>query len=289
MIEFFEATGVHAQVHARCLATGRQTGVGSGERAVLASVVKVPLVLEFARQVAAGQLDPADRVRVSAEDRLGGTGTAGCADDVELSLRDAAFLAMSVSDNSAADLLFDRVGVDNVQALVTELGLTATRVVCPPRDVVRSMAEDVGARGPADFAARFPRLTAEEVLATRALDPAHTNAGTPEEMTRLLELVWTDRAGPPESCAAVRRWMAQQVNWLRLGSAFPAEASVAGKTGTLPCVRNEIGVVTYPDGGRYAVAVFTRVASLEGRRPDIERAIGLTARAAVESLRQPDA
>ncbi|EID55576.1 serine hydrolase [Saccharomonospora xinjiangensis] len=286
MIAFFETTGVRAWVHARCLATGRQAGYRAGERVVLASVVKVPLVLEFARQVAAGQLDPTDRVRVTAGDRLGGTGTAGCSDDVELSLRDAAFLAMSLSDNSAADLLFDRVGVENVQALMTELGLTSTRVVCPPRDVVRSMAEEIGAGDPAEFAARFPLLTAEDVLATRALDAKHTNASTPEDMTRLLELVWTDKAGRPESCAAVRAWMAQQVNWLRLGAAFPPEVSVEGKTGTLPCVRNEIGVVTYPDGGRYAVAVFTRVASLEGRRPDIERAIGLTARAAVESLRE---
>ncbi|AIJ25509.1 beta-lactamase class A [Amycolatopsis methanolica 239] len=109
-------------LHARCLDCGGETGHHPDEPVVLASVVKVPLVLELARQVAAGQLDPADRLRVTAADRLSGTGTAGCADDVEMSLRDAAFSALSVSDNTAADLLFDRVGLDNVRSLLRELG-----------------------------------------------------------------------------------------------------------------------------------------------------------------------
>ena len=66
---------------------------------------KVLLVLEFARQAMAGQLDPRERVRITAEHRLGGWGTSGCLDDVELSLRDLAHFAMSVSDNTSADLL----------------------------------------------------------------------------------------------------------------------------------------------------------------------------------------
>lgn len=50
-----------AGVHARCLDTGRESGFGADDHVVLASVVKVPLVLEFARRVAAGRLEPTDR------------------------------------------------------------------------------------------------------------------------------------------------------------------------------------------------------------------------------------
>jgi beta-lactamase class A len=281
----FEAAGVRCWMHARCLHCDREHGAGADEPVVLASVVKVVLVLEFARQVAAGQLDPTDRMRVRGVDRLGGTGTAGCADDVELSLRDAALFALSISDNSAADLLFDRVGLDNVRSLLRELNLPHTTVFGPPRDVLRTLAEDVGAGDQAEFARRFPTLTAQQVLATRALDPAATTASTPREMTRLLAMVWQDRAGPPTACGQVRELLAQQVNTSRLRSGFPPHVRVAGKTGSLPCVRNEIGVAEYPDGHRYAVAVFTRGGSLEIHQPDLDRAIGDAARRAVDAIR----
>jgi beta-lactamase class A len=88
--EIFAKVGVRGWVHARCFDCGAEAGLGADEPVVLASVVKVPLVLEFARQVAAGQLDPAARMWARAVDPLGGVGTAGCFDDVELSLRDAA-------------------------------------------------------------------------------------------------------------------------------------------------------------------------------------------------------
>ncbi|MEV6257595.1 serine hydrolase [Nocardia sp. NPDC051911] len=281
MQEIFRTVGVEGWVHARCVECGAEAGVRADEPVVLASVVKVPLVLEFARQVAAGQLDPADRVRARAADRLGGVGTAGCADDVEFSLRDAAYFALTVSDNTAADLLFDRVGLDNVRSLLRELGLAATRVVGPPRTVVQSMAEDIGAADAAEFARRFPALDAEQVLRTRALDPLRTTASTPREMARLLSMIARDEAGAPEACRWVRDLMRQQVNWYRLAAAFPPDVQVWAKTGTLPGVRNEVGVVEYPDGKRYAVAVFTRAATLAQRLPEVDRAIGA---AAVEAI-----
>ncbi|GHG24104.1 MULTISPECIES: serine hydrolase [Amycolatopsis] len=259
----FEAVGVRGFLHAHRLGSPDSVGLDEDSPVVLASVVKVPLAYEFARQVAAGLLDPADRVHVSAADRLGGTGSAGFADDVSYSLRDAALLALSVSDNTAADLLFDRVGVDNVRSLLAELGLTRTTVLGAPRDVLRTIIEDTGAGRP-----------------LRALDPLRTSATTPREMTALLSALWADEAGAP-----VREWMSAQVSWHRLTAGFPPEVAVAGKTGTMPGIRNEIGVATYPDGAEYAVAVFTTGGGETLRRPDIDRAIGEAARTAVEQLR----
>jgi beta-lactamase class A len=260
---FFEPVGVRGFLHAHRLGSSEECGLDADSPVVLASVVKVPLAFEFARQVAAGQLDPTDRVRASAADRLGGTGSAGFADDAEYSLRDAALLALSVSDNTAADLLFDRVGVDNVRSLLAELGLTRTTVIGAPRDVLRTIIEDTSAGRP-----------------LRALDPLRTSATTPREMTALLAALWADDAGAP-----VREWMSAQVGWHRLTAGFPPEVAVAAKTGTMPGIRNEIGVATYPDGTAYAVAVFTTGGAETPRRPDIDRAIGAAARAAVDQLR----
>lgn len=285
MAEVFDEVGVDARLHVVDVDTGREVGLGADEQVVIASVFKVLLVLEFARQVVAGQLDPAERVLVRAADRLGGWGTAGCADDVELSLRDLAHFALSVSDNTAADLLMRRVGPDVVPLLAAELGLGRTRVVGGPRQLLESMFADVGARDAAEFARVFPTLPEERVRALRVFDPDHTTSSTAREVTRLLTLVWRDEAGPPAACAMVRDLMSRQVFQTRLPSGFPPDVRVTAKTGTLPGLHIEAGVAEYPDGGRYAMAVFARARRLATRRIDVDLAMGAAARAAVESLR----
>ncbi|MFI1395934.1 serine hydrolase [Streptomyces sp. NPDC020681] len=266
----------------------REVAVSADEPVVIASVFKVLLVLEFARQVAAGQLDPRERALVTAADRLGGWGTAGCLDDVELSLRDLAYFAMSVSDNSAADLLLARVGLDTVRLLAKELGLDRTRIVGGPRDVLQSMFAEVGARSEAEFAARYPELPDDHKRRLAVLDPQRTNASTPREITRLLRLIWRDAAGTPEACAFVRDLMTRQVFRHRLASGFPDEAVIAAKTGTLPGLHIETGVVHYPDGGCYSVAVFARTRELTASRQAVDAAIGTAARIAVDFLRTRD-
>ncbi|BFO16608.1 serine hydrolase [Streptomyces sp. KM77-8] len=263
----------------------REVAVGADDAVVIASIFKILLVLEFARQVVAGQLDPRERVRVTSADRLGGWGTAGCLDDVELSLRDLAYFAMSVSDNSAADLLLGRVGLDTVTLLAKELGLDRTRVVGGPRDLLESMLAEVGARDEREFAVRYPALPDERKRRLAVLDPRHTTASTPREITRLLRLVWTDAAGPPEACAFVRDLMGKQVFRHRLASGFPDDVTVAAKTGTLPGLHMEAGVARYPDGERYAIAVFARTHDLTASRATVDAAIGRAAGMAAAFLR----
>lgn len=283
--EIFDRVGVDARLHALDIDTGHDVGTRADEQVVIASVFKILLVLEFARQAVAGQLDPTERVLVRAEDRLGGWGTAGCADDVELSLRDLAYFTMSVSDNTAADLLLRRIGPDVIPLLTAELGLTRTRVIGGPRQVLESMFADVGARDAAEFAQAFGTLPEERIRSLRVFDPDHTTSSTAREITRLLGLIWRDEAGPPAACGMVRELMSRQMFWTRLPSGFPPDVRVAAKTGTLPGLHIEAGVAEYPDGGRYAVAVFAQTQRLNTRRIDVDLAMGEAARQAVEVLR----
>lgn len=201
-------------------------------------------------------------------------------DPVRMSLRDAAYLMMAVSDNTAAELLLRRVGLDTVNATTDRLGLTRTRALHTFREMFASMREDAGPGGP-------QALTDPYVIARlRALDPARTNHSTARDMTRLLGAVWRDEACTPEHGAAMRRLLGLQVWPHRLAAGFPFDdVHVAGKTGSLPTLRNEVGVVEYPDGGRYAVAVFTRAARTAATLPPADAVIGTAARIAVEALR----
>ncbi len=105
-------------------------------------------------------------------------------------------------------------------------------------------------------------------------------------MTRLLRGIWLDEAAAASACAEVRRLMGQQGSY-RLAIGFPDGITVQAKSGSLlGKVRNEIGVVTYPDGRRYAVAVFTRSHTGASRQPAIDAAIGSVAALAIEQIRR---
>jgi beta-lactamase class A len=71
-----------------------------------------------------------------------------------------------------------------------------------------------------------------------------------------------------------------------LASGFGDGVSIGAKTGTLIGIRNEAGVVEYPDGGRYAVCVFTRSLDwLPQKQMEADLVIGTAGRIAVEALR----
>lgn len=284
--DLFDSVGVVGRLHARDVdEPTAEVPFNADEPAVLASVVKVHLVLEYARQVIAGQIDPTERVRVRHTDQLGGAGTAGCQDEVEMSWRDLAWFALALSDNTAADLLFRRVGLDNVRALAVQCGLRGTRIEGSPRRLVQSMYDDLAVDDDAEFAKVFATLPSERLNSLAVLDPTATTSSPAREVTHLLSLIWRDKAGPPAACAMLRGLMQRQACWHRLAAAFDDHVAVAAKSGTLLNVRNEAGVITYPDGRRYAVAVLT-VGASGLRRADVDEVIGRAARLAVERLRR---
>ncbi|GAA4140742.1 serine hydrolase [Actinomadura keratinilytica] len=283
----FRDAGVTGYLHAVDVDSGREVGLRADEPVVLASVFKVPLLVAFFRHAAAGRLDPAAQVTLRPEDRCAGpTGVSTLLDEVRMSLRDLACLMITISDNAAADAVFAAVGPEAVDATVAELGLHATRVVGSGRDLHAMMLADGGVD---DLGELWARLGEPGVLQRlRALDPLSTSRSTPREMARLMAMIWRDEAAPPAECAQMRRIFGLQVWPHRLSSGFPYDdVRVSGKTGTLPTIRNEIGVVEYPDGGRYAVAVFTRSLLPTAVLPQADAVIGTSARLAVEALRRP--
>jgi beta-lactamase class A len=238
---------------------------GPGEVALLddavvvaASVFKVVVALEFYRQAAEGRLDPGERVRLRPADRApGSTGFSAFATAAALGLRDT----------------------------VVESDL---------RTIVDSIGRDAGFAGWDDLqAATGPDAPAATVLevrrrlpAARALTPHLTTRTTARDMARLLRLIWRDEAGPADGCAQIRQLMAAQVARNRLAAGFGDSISVAAKSGSLlGIVRNEIGVVEYPDGARYAVAVFTRAHEPYRGEHQINGVIGATAATAIARLR----
>ena len=280
------AAGARGWLHVTEIGSPHELGLQPDEAVTVASVVKVIFCLAFAREVATGRLDPRERAEVPEQLRVGGTGTTACLDPVQMSLRDLAVSMMSVSDNAATDIVLAATGRPAVDAVIDELGLSHTWIRSDMRAGHMRVVRELGLAGPRDLDDQLEQAGADAIRALAWLDPARANASTPREITTLLAAIWSDRAGPPQACRFVREAMAQQVSDQRLASGFGLDGvRVAAKSGTLPTVRNECGVISFPDGRRYAAAIFTRTESVAAAAPAVDAAIGAAARLAVEHLR----
>ncbi|WP_460698138.1 serine hydrolase [Nocardia thraciensis] len=284
----FADAGCTGWLHARrCGDPAAEISVGGRSRVVMASVYKLPLVVAFGRCVDAGLIDPTAHLTVRPSDCTPGpTGIAALHDPVTLSRRDLATSMMTVSDSAAADVLLGEIGLAAVEELLDEIGLTETQVVGGTADQHRSLVRDTDTHTTAEaFAALADN---DEAWSVSAYDPAFASATTPEEMTRFLCAVWSGDVLSAGQTDFVKSVMRKQIWPHRVAAAFPHRGvSVAGKTGTIGAIRNEVAVVEFADEYPVAVAVFTRAARADPMLPVADAAITEAARIAVTELRRP--
>jgi len=121
------------------LATGERIGVNDTLTFPQGSAIKIPLLIELYHQDEAGTLELSTRVPVRLADRTGGSGLLQNLGDgtSELSLGDLAMFMITVSDNTATNMLIDRVGMDKVNATTRALGVPDVKLqrkMIRPRD-----------------------------------------------------------------------------------------------------------------------------------------------------------
>jgi len=192
-----------------------------------ASIIKIPVLVEALRQVQDGGLRLDDRIAVPASAKVGGFGILKDLEIVgDLTLRDLLTLMIVISDNTAANLCIDRVGMEHVNALLASLGLSGT--------VLQRKMMDTAAR-------------------ERGLD----NFTTAGDTARLLEWLATRRILTPELCDVAIAIMSRQQVRDRLPLWLPPDIRIAHKTGELPEVRHDAGVI-FTEPGPLIIAAFTK-------------------------------
>ena len=208
------------------LATGERFGVNDTLQFPQGSAIKIAILLELIRQGEAGQLRLDERVAVRAADQVGGTGVlAHFADGASsLALRDLATLMIVLSDNTATNILIDRVGMERVNATLAATGAPRTRL---QRRMIRP-AES--ARGQENLSTP---AEAAELMARLARCQLPVSAAGCAELRRVLEL--------PKPGAIPFR------------DALPSALRVAWKPGSVDGVATAWALIELP-GRPYAVA-----------------------------------
>jgi beta-lactamase class A len=245
------ASGFHGQigVFAKNLGTGEIVALNADERFPTASVIKMAVLVEAYQQIAAGTLKPADRVvlRDSAKVGIGDSGTLNeLHDGIELTIQDLLNLMVVVSDNTATNLLIERIGTAAANGRMEALGLKHTKIFRPTfRD------------GHPDCC---PELEHEFGL----------GMSTPRDMGRLMELIATGQAVSGDGSTQMFDILRRQQDTNMIPRRLPAGAGVivANKTGTdeekqadasgrKGHIHNDVAIVKTP-GATWVLAIFTR-------------------------------
>lgn len=183
-----------------------------------ASIIKLPILLALLEQVASGRYRLEQRLALDEGGaRVGGTGILHQLPSVaSLSLAELARLMIVLSDNVATNVLIGLLGCAEVTQWCRRAGLAAS---CLQRRMMDAAAREAG------------------------LDN-FTSAGD-----TAASLCWLLREGalPAQLRAFALSLLADQRERAHFGAALPALAHLANKTGQLPGLRHDAGILTVGD------------------------------------------
>src|SRR5213080_1361854 len=209
------------------LTTGQKYLLHADEVFPQASSIKIAVLAELYHQAQQGKLKLTDLYTVQSSDLVPDSDIMGGLTPgvTRITLRDLATMMVAVSDNSATNVLIDRVGMENVNGLLLDsLGLTHTRL-------------------------------RRKMMDLKAAGEGRENVSTPAEMMALLDALYRGRV--------LNKQMTE--NFFHLLSVhkesyiprnLPEDLKVANKPGELEGVRNDSGIV-FTGKRPYVISVMT--------------------------------
>ncbi|MBM4213326.1 MAG: serine hydrolase [Gammaproteobacteria bacterium] len=226
-------------LHARNLDSGREASIDADRPVRTASTIKLPIACALAAEVAAGRARWDEPLVVDNAAKVSGSGVLSeYADGEAVSLRTARNLMIVVSDNTATNLIIDRIRADTVNEFMAQLGFSATRSM-------RKIRGDGARLKPAEGWSREGEKEENKRFGI--------GRSTPREMVWLLELLeqgkMVDAASSKELLEVLERQQYKDGIGRKTG-----DLRVASKSGSLDALRSDVGVV-HTKHGRIAIAI----------------------------------
>ena len=216
------------------LGSGETYFLNADEPMPTASLIKLAVMVEAYQQAAEGKVKLSDPVILRKGDMVPGSGilTYHFSDGANFPLRDAVRLMIVYSDNTATNLVLDRIGIDSTNKRMAKLGLPNTRINAK---VFRG--------------------------STTSVDPARTKkfglgSTTANEMVALAEKLYQGKLVSPEACKDMLETLKKCDDKDKLKRFLPPNTVVAHKTGSVSDIKTDAGII-YTPGGPVAICVLT--------------------------------
>lgn len=239
------------------LVTGEEIFVNADLQFPTASTIKIAVMLEAYHADSVGRLPLDTPLALRDADKVGGSGVLkDLHQGLQLTMRDLVQLMIVLSDNTATNMLVDRLGTAAIDERLASYGFRQTRLF---RATFRDGRADV-----------LPDLEREFGLGMT----------TPREMARLMALIARGKAVSADASASMLTTLKKQQDRSMIPRLLPLDngLEVANKTGTdqekqpgrdgiRRHVRADAAVVAGP-GIHYVIAIYAR--QVEDGRPGVE-------------------
>jgi beta-lactamase class A len=208
------------------LTDGHKYLLHAGDVFPQASSIKICVLAELYRQAQQGKLKLTDLYTVNAADLVQDSDIMGGLTPgvTKITLRDLATMMVAVSDNSATNVLIDRVGMDNVNAFLAAQGLHETKL-------------------------------RRKMMDLKAASEGRENVSTPNEMSSLLQALYRGQILNKEMTGDFFKVLStHKDSWIP--RELPDDLKIANKPGALEGVRNDSGVI-FVEKRPYILCVMT--------------------------------
>ena len=213
-----------AGVSVKDLTRGDGLSVNGGDEFPTASTIKIHILTRLLSRAEAGEINLGERIKITPEKHGAGSGVLhNMENEPDVSVLDVAILMIIVSDNTATNLCIDWAGIEGTNALLRDMGLTATKL-------------------------------RRKMMDSEAIHRGDENVSTPNELIAMLEMLHQGKPSPKVAEQVLR--IISKPKSAPLNRAVPSNLVVANKPGGMERVRCDAGIV-YLGNRPYAIAVMT--------------------------------
>ena len=236
----------HATLAVKNLKTGEAFVVDGDEPMPTASLIKFPVMIEAYRQAHEGLIDLKTPVTLTKDDRVPGSGLLAYqfSDGATFPLRDAVRLMIAYSDNTATNLVLDRIGIASTAETMEKMGFPDTKI-----------HSKVFRRDSSKFPERSKRFG--------------LGSTTANDMIELLDRLNRKILVSPEASTAMIEHLRACEDKDKFPRFLPLGTKVAFKTGSVDDIRTAAGII---ETGKGPVAVCVLTAKNEDHRYVTENA-----------------
>lgn len=190
-----------------------------------ASIVKVPILLEYFHHIEQGDLKSDEIKKLDKSDKVGGAGVIfELHDGLKFTLQDLVILMIVISDNTASNIMLDKLGMDEINAYMRILGLSDTVI---------------GRKFMIDPKTKFSK-----------------NFTSVPDMVKLYEKLYRGEILNGENTREAIEILSKQQYREKIPLLLPRKTKVAHKTGEITGVRHDCAMVLH-DEKPYTLCVLT--------------------------------